>query len=106
MITHGHIRLVLLCKEEVDISQEDRKRNGKHFSAVSLEDLLPQVGLSQYRLIRLAMIRALEIHDGSPPLVDFHPSEKATTIALREIAQGRVNVKPGSIPQELTPEDT
>ncbi|MCA9403075.1 MAG: DNA-directed RNA polymerase subunit omega [Candidatus Omnitrophica bacterium] len=71
--------------------------NPKTFARVTLEDLLPQVGSCQYRLVRLAMVRALEIHHGSPPLVAFHPTEKATTIALREIAHGRIKIKPGSV---------
>lgn len=78
----------------------------RHFPAVTLEDLLPRVGLSQYRLVRLAMVRALEIHHGSPSLVAFHPAEKATTVALREIAQGRVTISLGTSAMSTNPTES
>lgn len=62
-------------------------------AAVTLEQLLPMAGSSVYRLVRVAMVRALEINHGSPPLVKFKSTEKATTIALREIAMGKVGIK-------------
>ncbi|MCA9402241.1 MAG: DNA-directed RNA polymerase subunit omega [Candidatus Omnitrophica bacterium] len=81
--------------QEAAINRKPVSVDGKSFADVSLEDLLPRVGLRQYLLIRLAMVRALEIHHGSPPLVPHHSAEKATTIALREIAQGRVGTNTG-----------
>ena len=50
------------------------------------------------------MLRALEIHFGSPPLVEHVSSEKETTIALREIAQGKVTFK-DSLPEENKTEE-
>jgi len=46
-------------------------------------------------LTRMAMLRALEIHFGSAQLVDFDVTEKETTTALREIAQGKIIFKDG-----------
>lgn len=63
----------------------------------ALDKLLPSSGASIFLLARVAMVRALEINAGSPPLVDFLPTEKETTIALREIAQGKVVIKGNEI---------
>lgn len=57
---------------------------------ISLDKLVPKAGGNVFCLTRMAMLRALEIHAGSPPLVKFSPSEKETTIALREIAEGKI----------------
>ncbi len=57
---------------------------------ISLDKLLPHVGGSVFCLARVAMLRALEINSGKPILVDSHPLDKATTIALKEISQGKV----------------
>ena len=59
----------------------------------TIEDLLPSSGHSVYRLIRMASSRALEISDGKPSLVKNIESDKATSIALEEIAQGKVETK-------------
>lgn len=62
---------------------------------ISLERLLPHAGGSVFRLARMAMIRASEIHFGSVPLVDHQPLDKETTIALREISQGELSLRTG-----------
>ena len=54
---------------------------------------MSKVGGGMFCLIRVAMLRAMEIHAGKPPLVDHHHLDKATTIALKEIAQGKVVYK-------------
>ena len=41
----------------------------------------------------MAMIRAQEIHLGSPALIEHRETEKETTTALREIKMGRVVLK-------------
>jgi DNA-directed RNA polymerase omega subunit len=46
-----------------------------------------------FGLARVAMLRAIEIHFGSPPLIEHAASDKETTIALNEIAQGRIGLK-------------
>ena len=51
---------------------------------------MPRSGGSIFRLARMAMIRASEIHFGSVPLVDHQPLDKETTIALREISKGEM----------------
>lgn len=57
-----------------------------------LEQLLPRSGGSIYKLILVASKRATELADGQPPLIDFPSSPKATTIALEEIVQGKVEL--------------
>lgn len=58
--------------------------------AQMIENLLPSAGNSVYRLIRMAANRALEISDGKPCLIKSPVSDKATTMALEEIVQGKV----------------
>jgi DNA-directed RNA polymerase omega subunit len=58
-----------------------------------LEKLLPHAGFSIYRLVLMAARRATELADGAPKLIDFPSSPKATTIALDEIAAGKVELK-------------
>lgn len=55
--------------------------------------MLPATDGSVFRLTRLAMTRAVEIHLGSPALVEHLANEKPTTIALREIAEGKIGFK-------------
>ena len=50
-------------------------------------------GGSIFQLAILAMKRAVEIHNGSPALVKHTKLEKETTIALREIAAGKISFK-------------
>lgn len=57
------------------------------------EELLNKSDSSIYKLVILATKRALEIADGAPPLVDTNPDAKASTTAIREIAQGKVKYK-------------
>lgn len=64
---------------------------------IFLDQLLPFVGNSVFCLARVAMVRALEINCGKPPLVDFDPLDKATTIALKEISHGKVTGKSRAI---------
>lgn len=59
----------------------------------SLEELLPRSGHSIYRLVRMAAMRAMEISDGHPCLIKNPVSNKATTMALEEIAQGKIEMK-------------
>lgn len=57
------------------------------------EDLLDKSDSSIYKLIIVATKRALEVAEGSPRLVDAPLDVKPTTIALMEIAQGKVRYK-------------
>lgn len=58
-----------------------------------IEDLLPRAGNSIYKLVTMASARALELSDGRRCLVDNPSSEKFTTMALEEIAQGKIEAK-------------
>jgi len=57
---------------------------------VTIEDCLKKEG-NRFALIHGAIHRAIQLKKGSKPLIDS-PHEKETVIALREIAQGKVEV--------------
>ena len=61
-----------------------------------IEELLPRAGNSVYRLVRMAACRALELADGKPPLIPKPQTDKLTTIALEEIAQGKLEYDNGA----------
>ena len=60
---------------------------------VALEKLVDKSHDSIYKLVILASKRALEIAEGQPKLVDVSASLKPSTIALYEIAAGKVQYK-------------
>jgi len=60
---------------------------------VALEKLLDKSCESIYKLVILASKRALEIAEGQPKLVEVNASMKPSTIALYEIAAGKVRCK-------------
>lgn len=60
---------------------------------VPLEKLLDKSNNSVYKLVVLASRRALEIAEGQPKLVNVPASMKPSTVALFEIAAGKVRYK-------------
>lgn len=60
---------------------------------VSLEKLLDKSEGSVYKLVILASRRALEIAGGQPKLVKVNSATKPSTVALYEIAAGKVYCK-------------
>jgi DNA-directed RNA polymerase omega subunit len=68
----------------------------QHMAEIPIEDLLPRANYSIYKLVSLASMRALELSDGKRCLVERPSSEKLTTMALEEIAQGKVMTKEAS----------
>lgn len=58
---------------------------------VTVEDCLPYVD-NRFELVLLASKRARQIAMGSPTLVD-EEKDKSTVIALREIAEGLIDMK-------------
>ncbi|NQT33183.1 MAG: DNA-directed RNA polymerase subunit omega [Candidatus Omnitrophica bacterium] len=54
--------------------------------------LVEQVG-SIYKLCNMAALRATELNSGMKKLVDAEPDEKITSIAIKEIAEGKVRLK-------------
>ena len=60
---------------------------------VALEKLLDKNHESIYKLVILASKRALEIAEGQPKLVAVDVSVKPSTVALYEIAAGKVMYK-------------
>ena len=61
-----------------------------------MEDLLPKANYSIYSLVTLAAARALELSEGKRCLADGSSSEKVTTKALEEIAQGKIETREAS----------
>ncbi len=55
-----------------------------------IEELLPKAGMSIYKLVRLASVRASELASGRKPLIDVPLNAKTATIALEEIRAGMV----------------
>lgn len=60
---------------------------------VALEGMLDKSKGSVYKLVNLAAMRALEIAEGQPKLVDVPSSVKPSTVAIYEIAEGKIHVK-------------
>lgn len=60
---------------------------------IALENLLPKAGNSVYRLMRMAANRAIELAEGKPKLIKNASSDKETTTALEEIAEGKIMIK-------------
>jgi DNA-directed RNA polymerase subunit omega len=60
---------------------------------VPLEKLLDKADGSVYKLVIMASKRAIEIAEGQPCLAKDPSSSQPSTIALEEIAQGKVRIK-------------
>ena len=60
---------------------------------IPIEKLLDKADNSMYKLVMLAAKRTLEIAEGQPKLVPVNSSSKPATIALEEIAKGKVRLK-------------
>jgi DNA-directed RNA polymerase subunit omega len=60
---------------------------------VTVEDCLPYVE-NNFELVLKAARRARDISHGAQPMID-EEGDKPTVIALREIAAGKLNKKPG-----------
>jgi len=60
---------------------------------IPIEQLLDKTDNSIYKLVILAAKRTLEIAEGKPKLVDVNSSLKSSSIALEEIARGKVTLK-------------
>mgnify|MGYP000604422174 CR=1 FL=1 len=58
-----------------------------------IEELLPKANYSIYTLVTMASARALELSDGKRCLIESPSSDKLTTMALEEIAQGKIESK-------------
>ncbi len=60
---------------------------------IDLERLLEKSGGSIYKLVVVASRRALEIAEGQVKLVDVSSAVKPSSVALMEIAAGKVRYK-------------
>jgi DNA-directed RNA polymerase omega subunit len=60
---------------------------------IPIEVLLDKADNSIYKLVMLAAKRTLEIAEGQPRLVTLNSSLKPSSVALEEIAEGKVRLK-------------
>ncbi|MFC1657797.1 DNA-directed RNA polymerase subunit omega [Candidatus Omnitrophota bacterium] len=60
---------------------------------IPIEQLLDKTDNSIYKLVILAAKRTLEIAEGKPRLVEGNSSLKPSSVALAEIAEGKVSLK-------------
>jgi len=60
---------------------------------VALEKVLDKNEKSIYKLVILASKRALEIAEGQPKLVAANSAIKPSTVALQEIAEGKIEYR-------------
>ena len=60
---------------------------------IPIEQLLDKADNSMYKLVMLAAKRTLEIAEGQPQLDKINSSLKPSSIALEEIAKGKVRLK-------------
>ena len=59
---------------------------------MGIDTLLNKTG-SIYKLVILAFRRAIELNEGAAKLVDADPEMKVSTIALKEITEGKISYK-------------
>ena len=59
----------------------------------TIEDMLKQADGSVYNLVRMAALRALELADGKPMLIENPGTDKVASIAFKEIISGKVELK-------------
>ena len=60
---------------------------------IPIERLLDKADNSMYKLVMLAAKRTLEIAEGQPKMVPANSALKPSSIALEEIAEGKVQLK-------------
>ena len=58
-----------------------------------IEKLLDKADNSMYKLVLLAAKRTLELVEGQPSVISVNSSLKPSSIALEEIAEGKVRLK-------------
>ena len=59
---------------------------------VPIDKLFDKIG-SAYKLSLLAAMRAVEIGNGSPRLVEMRADAKPVSVALQEILEGKITYK-------------
>lgn len=62
-------------------------------SYIPLENLIDKTQGSMYKLVMLVSRRALELAEGAPRLLEAPQDMKITTLAMKEIAEGKVGLK-------------
>lgn len=72
---------------------EGKKEVSKLPHVFCSEELLSKIGGNVFQLVRIASNRALELDAGRPCLISDPSTDKVTTTALEEIAQGKIAYK-------------
>ncbi len=62
-------------------------------SYVPLEKMIDKTDFNMYRLVVLAAKRAVALEEGAANLINADSHLKKTTVALLEIAEGKIKVK-------------
>ena len=62
-------------------------------SYVDTQLLLDKAGGSIFKLVILAARRAMELNEGAKKLIDAPPTTKFSTLAIQEIASGKITFK-------------
>jgi DNA-directed RNA polymerase subunit K/omega len=75
------------------MEENQGKQVVRRSSFYCVEDLLRKSGGGQFSLVRVAMLRALELESGKPSLIETRPSDKVVTTVFEEILQGKVALK-------------
>ena len=57
---------------------------------IPLEKLIDKSHGSMYKLVILVARRALELSEGAPRLIDVPSDTRVTTLAMQEIAEGKI----------------
>ena len=65
-------------------------------SYVPLENLIDKSQGSMFKLVILVARRALELAEGAPKLLDAPAEIKVTTLAMQEIAEGKIGLSEAS----------
>jgi len=59
---------------------------------IPIDKLFEKTG-SIYKLVTLGFRRAIELNEGATKLVEAKPDVKVTTLALKEILEGKISYK-------------
>ncbi len=63
-------------------------------SYIGVEELIDRADSSIYKLVVLASKRVRELNAGAGKLVEIEPHATASAIALEEIREGKIKIKP------------
>ena len=88
-----NVKILLVQPQEAIINVNQKKDVIRSERALCREELLQKTGTGVFSLVRIAMIRALELASGKPCLINNPSSDKTTITVLEEISQGKIGMK-------------